>query len=76
MTRQVTLNEARTQLSDLVEAAKKGETILISEGDHPVVQLVRVPPLKRRAQFGSAKGLVRLSDDFDAPLPDFNEYTQ
>ena len=76
MTRQVTLNEARTQLSDLVEAAKKGETILIAEDNHPVVQLVRVAPSKRRAQFGSAKGLVRLADDFDAPLADFNEYTR
>jgi prevent-host-death family protein len=76
MTRQVTLNEAQTHLSDLVEAAKKGETIFIAENDHPVVQLVRVAPTKRRAQFGSAKGLLRLSDDFDAPLPDFNEYTR
>lgn len=76
MTRQVTLNEARTHLSDLVEAAKKGETILIAEGDNPVVQLIRVAPPKRRAQFGSAKGMVRLADDFDAPLTDFNEYTR
>ncbi len=25
-------------------------------------------------EFGYAKGQVRLSDDFDAPLDDFNEY--
>jgi antitoxin ParD1/3/4 len=25
-------------------------------------------------RFGSAKGLVRMSDDFDAPLEDFEEY--
>jgi uncharacterized phosphosugar-binding protein len=27
-----------------------------------------------RAQFGSAKGLISTSDDFDAPLEDFKEY--
>jgi hypothetical protein len=25
-------------------------------------------------RFGSAKGLVRMSDDFDTPLEDFEEY--
>ena len=29
--------------------------------------------LGRHPQFGSAKGLVALADDFDAPLPDFAE---
>lgn len=30
-------------------------------------------PSKRR-QFGSAKGLIVMSDDFDEPLTDFNDY--
>jgi len=25
-------------------------------------------------KFGSLKGKIRLSEDFDAPLPDFNDY--
>lgn len=25
-------------------------------------------------QFGSAKGLIKMADDFDAPLADFQEY--
>jgi len=29
-------------------------------------------PAKR--QFGSAKGLIQISEDFDAPLEDFKEY--
>jgi antitoxin (DNA-binding transcriptional repressor) of toxin-antitoxin stability system len=75
MTRQVTLEEAQTQLPVLVEAAKQGETIVIAQNDQPVVQLVAVPPIKRQAQFGSATGLVVMADDFDAPLSDFAEYT-
>jgi hypothetical protein len=32
-------------------------------------------PTDRKPQFGSAKGLVTfMSDDFDAPLVDFNDY--
>ena len=30
----------------------------------------------RRLKAGSAKGKVRMSSDFDEPLPDFAEYTK
>ena len=76
MTRQVTLDEAQSQLPDLVEAAKKGETIVIKKNDQPVAQLVAVPPAPRRAKFGSAAGLLVVADDFDAPVPDLSEYMQ
>ena len=29
---------------------------------------------QRQAQFGSARGMIAMSDDFDAPLEDFKEY--
>jgi hypothetical protein len=29
---------------------------------------------KRKAVFGCAKGEIKLSEDFDEPLDDFNEY--
>jgi antitoxin (DNA-binding transcriptional repressor) of toxin-antitoxin stability system len=41
---------------------------------HPVVQLVAVERAARKPEFGSARGLITLADDFDAPLPDFAEY--
>ncbi len=34
-------------------------------------ELVSVP---RHPQFGSARGLITMADDFDAPLADFVEY--
>ena len=71
---QVQLDEAKTQLLALIKAAIKGEQVLILTEDQQMVQLVPVEPPKRRPQFGSAKGLVRMSEDFDAPLPDFAEY--
>jgi Protein of unknown function (DUF2281) len=39
-----------------------------------MVRLVPVEPPKRHPQFGSAKDLMEMTDDFDAPLKDFREY--
>ncbi len=36
--------------------------------------LVKEPPPKRPSQFGSAKGLIVMSDDFNEPLEEFQEY--
>ncbi len=74
MTYQVRLDEAKQRLRDLVEAAVRGEKVFITDDDQPVVQLVPVEAPKRHAQFGSAKGLVVVAEDFDAPLEDMSEY--
>lgn len=49
---------------------------LATEFESPVLARVFAPdaPRKRGPQFGSAKGLFTMSDDFDDPLPDFDEY--
>lgn len=68
----VTLEEAKTQLVDLVEAAISGETVVITK-DGQQVQLVLVQG-PQHPQFGSARGQIWIADDFDAPLTDFDEY--
>lgn len=70
----ITIEEAQMQFTRLVQAAMKGQEIVITQGSVPVVKLVSFPKTKPRAQFGSAKGLINMSDDFDAPLDDFKEY--
>jgi antitoxin (DNA-binding transcriptional repressor) of toxin-antitoxin stability system len=45
-----------------------------SKDDRPVVKLVPVAALKALPLFGSAKGLITIADNFDAPLEDFDEY--
>lgn len=32
------------------------------------------PSSARKRVFGSAKGLIKIADDFDAPLEDFKDY--
>ena len=71
---QVKLEEAKSRLLALINAAIKGEKVLIWTDDQQAVQIVPITPPTRRAQFGSAKGLIAMADDFDAPLPDFAEY--
>jgi prevent-host-death family protein len=44
MTRQVNLYEAKTNLSQLVEDAAKGEEIIIAKNGKPMVKLVVVTP--------------------------------
>jgi hypothetical protein len=53
------------------EQDKLAKTLL---GD--LVKLVPKSSEKKPPQFGSAKGSVQMSDDFDEPLPDFAEYME
>jgi antitoxin (DNA-binding transcriptional repressor) of toxin-antitoxin stability system len=72
----VNIEDAQTTLSDLIDAAVNGEEIVISKDDRHMVKLVPVSQAKPRPQFGSAKGLISMSDDFGEPLEDFAEYTR
>jgi antitoxin (DNA-binding transcriptional repressor) of toxin-antitoxin stability system len=77
--KQVTLDQARQSLPDLVSAAVEGEeVILLADGDRPAVRLVPVGAFAGtpRARFGSARGLISMAEDFDAPLPDFEPYSE
>ncbi len=71
---QVPLTEAQKRLLALVNAAIEGETVVIVRDDQHSVQLVPVTPGKQTRKAGSAKGLIAIAEDFDAPLPDFNDY--
>jgi prevent-host-death family protein len=71
---QVSVNEASSQLAELVEAAIRGEAVFITKNGSETVQLVPVTPALPKPQFGSAKGFITMSDDFDAPLEDFKDY--
>lgn len=66
----VNIYEAKTRLSRLVSRAEEGEEVIIARAGKPVARLARLEPPARRVRFGVLKGRVRMSDDFDAPLPD------
>ena len=68
--KQANIHEAKTHLSDLIERAIRGEEIIIARAGKPVVRLVRFEPASKPRKGGQWSGLVRIDDDFDAPLPD------
>ncbi len=70
----VPVSDAQHRLLDLVNAALSGEDVFIVKDDQQTVHLTPVVYPKRSPQFGSAKGMIEMSDDFDAPLKDFTEY--
>ena len=72
---QVNIEEAKDDLPGLIDAALRGEEIVISKDDLHRVKLVPIQRTKPRPQFGSGTGLVTMADDFDEPIKDFEEYT-
>ncbi len=72
---QVELDEVQAHLVRLLEQALRGEEVVITLADQPVLKLVRIPSNPPRRKRGSAKGQIRMAPDFDAPLDDFQAYT-
>lgn len=64
----VNMHEAKTHLSELVEAAERGESITIARNGKPAVKLVPTTK-KARARGGLFRGKVHVSEDFNEPLP-------
>ena len=68
MPKVVNMYEAKSNLSRLVEEVEAGEEIVLARAGKPVARLVPIgAPARRR--LGRWKGKVKMSDDFDAPLP-------
>lgn len=71
----VTIEEAKTHLLALIESAIAGKDLVITKNDNLSVKLVPCVVKKRKRHFGSAKGLISMSSDFDEPLAEFENYT-
>ena len=71
---QVTIHQAQTQLSRLIQKVLAGEEIVIVKNKAPVVKLVAFRNGSATRTIGADKGLVKISKDFNLPLDDFKEY--
>jgi prevent-host-death family protein len=67
----VEIQDASSRLQELMDAAMRGERVVISRNLHDAVRLV---PVRKRSP-GSARGRIHMSDDFDDPVPDFEPYS-
>jgi prevent-host-death family protein len=71
----VNIHAAKTNLSKLIEKAEAGEEVVIARNGKPAVKLtpVKAPPAAARKEedrvpswFGSLRGQIWISPDFDA----------
>ncbi|MFZ5819933.1 MAG: type II toxin-antitoxin system Phd/YefM family antitoxin [Chloroflexota bacterium] len=71
---QIKQGELPKKLWNLINAALRGEPVFIERDDKSLVQLIPLKQTSRLRKAGSAKGMIKMSADFDAPLDDFAEY--
>jgi prevent-host-death family protein len=71
---EVTVQQAKTQLSRLLRRVEAGEDVLIRRGREPVALLVKAPrPAGGRRIWGELEG--SMAGDFDEPLQDFDAHS-
>lgn len=62
-----------TQNLSITEAVQQWLVLIATKERLPLEMQVPILEGKQRV-FGSAKGLIKMADDFDVPLSDFKEY--
>lgn len=66
----VSVHEAKTHLSRLIERVLAGEEVVIARNKQPVVRLVREGAPKKKPLLGAFKGQFTVDDSFFDALPD------
>jgi len=64
----VTVHQAKTNLSKLIQRASEGEEIIIARGSKPVARLIPLGPVNGKRQPGSLKGKLEIGPEFFEPL--------
>jgi prevent-host-death family protein len=72
----IDIEQAKASLGDLLDAAARGQEIILTRDAQPIAKIVAFAHERPRPRFGSARGRIQVADDFDAPLADFDEYTR
>ncbi len=66
----INIHDAKTHFSKFINQALKGDEIIIARDGKPLIRLVPYTEDTQVRKGGQLKGLIQISDDFDAPLPD------
>jgi antitoxin (DNA-binding transcriptional repressor) of toxin-antitoxin stability system len=64
------VQEARTHLSRLLKDVASGADVIIAKAGKPIARISRIEAGGSKIRFGILKGKAKVSEDFDAPLPD------
>lgn len=69
----VNVHEAKTHFSKLLKRVRGGEEGIIAHAGLPVARIVPLAAKHPDRKPGNAKGLIRIADDFDAPIPEIEK---
>ena len=83
----ISLQEAQTQLADLIHQMGPDAELVITENDRPVARLITAttpqgkpsrprPPVTGVPKAGSCQGLFVVPPDFKEPLEELREYME
>ena len=70
----VSVHEAKTHLSRLLERVAAGDEIVISKSGKPVARLIAIKSEQPKVILGSDRGKVRIAPDFDEIPKEFLPY--
>ena len=68
--RTVSLHEAQTHFSRLLEEVSKGKEIVIAKSGKPMAKLTGFTPAKPVRKPGFLQGKIKIAENFDAHLTD------
>lgn len=72
----VTIHQAKTNLSRIIEEVLAGREVVIARGKKPLVKIVPLPEARKQRRLDGSAGSVKIAPDFDEPLEDFAEYSR
>ena len=72
--RLVNVHQAKTHLSQLLQAVEQGQEVVIARSGVPIARLLAwSAPAQRVASPGAMRGQIAMAENFDAPLDDWFE---
>ena len=78
MSQVITAREAQERFNEVLQRANAGESFVVTDGGEPKASIqppAAEAPARKTPQPGCMKGLVKyMSDDFNDPLPEFEDY--
>lgn len=70
---QIPVKQASNELDKLLNKVAHGQELVIIGSDGSAFKIMALPRIPQPI-FGSARGLVQISPDFDEPIEGFEEY--
>ncbi len=70
----VNVQDAEAHFAKLLAQVEAGEEVVIERAGRPVAKLVKTAAPQRRPRvLGLDRGKIWIADDFDAPIPEFED---